>query len=50
MVSTIANINNSFQHYSFICTQLNSSKYCYVIPIIQFLHTVEYFQTFLSNT
>ena len=23
-------INNSVQYFSFICTQLNDSKYCYV--------------------
>ena len=23
------NTNYSIQHYSFVCTQLNSSKYCY---------------------
>ena len=29
---------------SFICTQSNGSKYCYVIPIVQFQHTVKGFQ------
>ena len=27
------NTNNSIQYYSFICTQLNSSKYCYEISV-----------------
>ena len=27
--------NNSIQHYSFVCTQLNGSKYCYVSLKIQ---------------
>ena len=27
--------NNSIQHYSLICTQLNGSKYCYVSLTIQ---------------
>ena len=40
------NISNSNLHYSFICTQSNGSEYCYVIPIIQFLHTVKQFQVF----
>ena len=39
---------NSIQHYSFVCTQSNGSKYCYVIPINQFLHTVKNFQAFLT--
>ena len=30
------NTGYSIEHYSLICTQLNGSKYCYVIPIIQF--------------
>ena len=51
MFSSIAiNTNNSIQHYSFICTELNGSKYCYVILIIQFLHKVKWFQVFLSKT
>ena len=44
------NTNNSIQHYWFIYTQSNSSKYCYVISIIQFLHTVNCFQVFEFNT
>ena len=27
---------SAIKHYSFICTQLNGSKYCFVIPIILF--------------
>ena len=30
------NNSNSIQHYSFICTQLNDFKDCYLILIIQF--------------
>ena len=30
------NINNSIQYYSFVCTQLNSPKFCYVSLTIQF--------------
>ena len=30
MFSIIANTNYSIQHYSFICAQLNGSKFCYV--------------------
>ena len=33
MVLIIANTNDSIQHYSFICTQLNGFKYCYLNPI-----------------
>ena len=29
------NTNNFIQHFSFICTQLNSSRYCYVSLTIQ---------------
>ena len=29
---------------------VNGSKYCYVIPIIQFRHTLKGFQVFLCNT
>ena len=29
------NTNNSIHYYSFICTQLSSSKYCYVSLTIQ---------------
>ena len=29
------NTNYSIQHYLFVCTQLNGSKYCYVSLIIQ---------------
>ena len=35
---------------SFICTQSNGYKYSYVIPIIQFQHTVKEFQALLFNT
>ena len=35
VVSSIAKTNN------FICTQLNGSKSCYVILLIQFTHPVE---------
>ena len=31
------NTNYSIEHYSFICTQLNGSKYCYVSLTIQIL-------------
>ena len=41
-VSRIAH-TNSF-------TQLNGPKYCYVIPIIQFLYLVKWFHVFLWNT
>ena len=44
------NITFSIQHYSFICTQTNGSKYCNVIPIIQFKRMVQDFQVLLSNT
>ena len=50
MVSNIANIINPIQHYSFIRIQLSISKYCYVIPIIQFRHTVKWFQIIPSNS
>ena len=30
-----SNTNNSIQHYLFICTQSNGSKYCYVSQTIQ---------------
>ena len=33
-----------------VCTQLYGFKYFYVIPIIQFLYTVKWFQVFLCNT
>ena len=29
------NINNSIRRYLFVCSQLNSSKYCYVSQTIQ---------------
>ena len=32
----LINTNNSVQHYSFVCIQLNGFKHCYVILIIQF--------------
>ena len=42
---------SSFAHtHSFISTQLNVSKYCYVIPVIQFLHTVKWLKVLLCNT
>ena len=41
-------VNNSIQHYPFICKDLNSSKYCFFLPIIQFLHTVKQFQLFYT--
>ena len=44
------NTNHSIQHYSFICTQSNGSKYCSVISISQFRHTVKEFQVLLFNT
>ena len=44
------NTDNSSQHYSLICTQSNGSKNCYIIPIIQFLHTVKRFQVFHTNS
>ena len=31
----LINTDNSIQHYSFISTQLNGSKYCYVSLTIQ---------------
>ena len=30
---------NTIQHYSFICTPSNGSKYCYIIPIVLFAHS-----------
>ena len=44
------NTNYSIQNYSFICIQSNSSKYCYLIPIIKFRHIVKKFQVLLFNT
>ena len=44
------NTNYSTQHYSFIGTQSNGSKYCYLEPINQFRHTVIEFQMYLFNT
>ena len=32
----LPNTNHSINHYLFVCTQLNGSKYCHVILIIQF--------------
>ena len=40
----------AIQHYSFICTQLNGFKYCFVKPIIHFRPTVKEFQVLLFNT
>ena len=37
---------NIFYSIIFIHLQSNSSKYCYVMPIIQYLHTVNLFQLF----
>ena len=31
----LINTNNSFQHYPFVCTQFNCSKYCYASLTIQ---------------
>ena len=38
-----------FQHCSFICTQSNCSKYCNIITIFQFRHTLNEFKVFLFN-
>ena len=46
----LCNSNNSIQKYLFICCQSIRSKYCYIIPIIQFLHIGEQFQVLLFNT
>ena len=35
VVTNIDILHNSIQHYSFICAQLNGSKYCYVSLTIQ---------------
>ena len=43
-------INYSIQHYPFICTQSNGTKYCYATPIIQFKHTVKEFLVLQLNT
>ena len=43
------NTNYSIERYSFICTQSNSSKYCYVIPIFKLSHTVKEFRVLLIN-
>ena len=43
------NINYHIQYYLFICSQLNGSKNCYAIPIIQFWHAVKEFQVLLFN-
>ena len=40
---------NSIQHYLFILTHSNGSKYDYVIAIFQFRHTVKEFQVLLFN-
>ena len=32
----IFNSNNSSQYFSFVCTQLNGFKHCYLMQIIQF--------------
>ena len=44
------NTNYFIQHYWFICTHSNDSKYCYIIPIIQSKHKVKEFQVLLFNT
>ena len=44
------NSNYSIQHNPFICTLSNCSKYCYLIQIIQFRHTVKKFQVLLFNS
>ena len=38
------------QLYWFICTQSKFSKYCYIIPIIQFRYTVKEFQVLQFST
>ena len=38
------NTGYSIQHDFFICTLSNGSKYCYIIPIISFRHTVKEFE------
>ena len=49
------NTNNSIQHYSFVCTQLKGSKYCYVSLAIQlninylFTHTVKWSNSVILN-
>ena len=47
---SLFNTDDSSQLYLFICTREDFSKYCLIIPMIQFLHTVRQFQVFLSNT
>ena len=42
--------NNSVQHYSFIYTQFNGSKYWYVMLIIQLRYAVKEFQVLLFMT
>ena len=44
-----SNTNNSIQYSSFICAHINSSKYCYFLPIIQFFHSYKWFQVLLWN-
>ena len=44
--------DDSIQHYSFVCTQLNGSKYCYVWLIIQFnisLLSIKWSNSSISN-
>ena len=41
---------NSIQHLSFICSKSYGSRYCYVVLIIKFKHTVKKFQVFLFST
>ena len=42
--------NNSIQCYSFICTQLNGSKYCNAMQMIQYKQTLKELQVLLFNT
>ena len=45
-----AHCNNSLQLCSLIRTNSNGPAYYNVIPIIQFLHTVKWFQVFHTNS
>ena len=50
----LTNTNNFIQHYSFVCTQLNGSKYCYASLTIQLnisicLLTVEWSNSCIPN-
>ena len=46
----IFNSNCSIEDDSFIWVQSNSSKYCHLMPIIKFLHTVIGFQVLLCTS